>query len=98
MSYQQEHLDEPSVKVVPNAAREVIKPALHTQIDEIRNLGAPRGDAVEIESFLSSLLSGVDEIIAKKPTTFEEAQLLLQPAGDIARHYGIDQCEYELVK
>jgi hypothetical protein len=97
LSYQKKHLNEPSVNVVPNAAREVIKPELEAQVDEIRSLGAPRGDADEIEKLFTSLLSGVDEIIAKKPPTFSEAERMLQPGGDSARRYGINQCEYELV-
>lgn len=96
LAYQQKHLDEPSVKVVPNTARAVIEPVLQAQIDQIRHLGAPPGDASEIEHFFTSLLHGVDEIVAKKPPTFSEAERMLQPADAVARRYGIDQCKYEL--
>jgi hypothetical protein len=97
LAYQKKHLNEASVKVVPNAARKVMKPALQAEVEEIRGLGAPQGDAQEIEKFFTSLLKGVDEIIAKKPPTFEEAERMLQQAGDNARRYGIDECEYALV-
>jgi hypothetical protein len=97
VGYQKKHLNEASVKVVPNAARTVIGPELEAQIEQIRELGAPSGDADEIEKYFALLMDGVDEIIAKKPPTFNEAERMLQPAGNSARQYGIDQCEYVLV-
>jgi hypothetical protein len=97
IAYQKKHLNEASVKVVPNAARSVIGPELDAQIEQIRDLGAPSGDAAEIEEFFAALQSGVDEIIAKKPPTFDEAERMLQPADDSARQYGIDECKYVLV-
>lgn len=95
--YQKKHLDVVSVKLVPDTARKVIGPELQAQIDQIRSLGAPPGDAAEIEKFFASLFRGVDEVIAIKPTTFEEAERMFVPAGENALRYGIDQCEYLLV-
>jgi hypothetical protein len=97
LAYQKKHLNEASIKVVSDTARKVIKPALEAQVEKIRSLGAPPGGANEIESFLISLLGGVDEIITKKPLTFSAAEGMLRPASDIARRYGIDQCQYVLV-
>lgn len=97
IGYQKKHLDEASVKVVPNAARTVIGPELEAQIEQIRALGAPSGDAAEIEKYFAELQNGVDEIIAQKPPTFDEAERMLHPAGDIAIEYGIDECDYVLV-
>jgi hypothetical protein len=97
IAYQKKHLNEASEKLVPDTARKIIRPAVEAQIEEIRDLGAPEGDAAEIESFFASLRSGVDAIIAKKPTTYEAAEgMLLQAARDADR-YGMDQCDYQLV-
>jgi len=96
-SYQEEHLDEPSANTVPGAASAVIKPLLSSQAARIRSLGAPAGDAAEIEKFLATLLDGVDEIIAEKPETFNEAQSMIEPAVAIARRYGIARCEYTIL-
>jgi hypothetical protein len=97
-AYQKKHIDEVSVKLIPNTARAIIRPALQSQIDQIRNLGAPRGDASELEKFFATLLHGVNEIINQKATTFEEVEGRLVPADDIAKRYGIDQCQYALVE
>jgi hypothetical protein len=97
VEYQKKNINEFSVKVVSGAARKVIKPDLEAQIAKMSELGAPEGDAEEIQRFFTSLLRGVDEIAAEKPPTFEEAEPKLQDAGDTARRYGIDECEYELV-
>ena len=97
VGYQKKHLDEASVKVVPNAARSVIGPELEAQIEQIRELGAPSGDADEIEKYFAELQNGIDTIIAEKPPTFDEAERMLHPAGDIAIKYGIDECDYVLV-
>jgi hypothetical protein len=97
VAYQSENLNEVGSKVVSDTARKVIKPALETQVEKIRSIGAPPGDAAKIESFLVALLGGVDEIIAKKPSTFSEAERMLLLADDNARRYGIDQCQYVLV-
>ena len=95
--YQNKHLDEPSVKAVPGAARAVIQPALQAQVNKIRALGAPPDDAAEVEEFLAALMSGVEEIIAEKPPTFEEAQLKIEPAIAIARRLGLDRCKYSII-
>jgi hypothetical protein len=96
MAFQEKHLNELSEKAVPGAARAVIKPALEAQINQMRSLGAPQGDADEIEKFFAALLGGADEIISKKPLTFSQAEGMLQPAGNSARRYGITQCSYVL--
>jgi hypothetical protein len=97
LAYQQKHLNEPSTKVVPDTTRKVIKPELEAQIEKLRALGVPSGDEAEVEKFFTALLQGADEIIAEKPPTFDEAERMLQQASDVARHYGIDECEYVLV-
>ncbi|HET9162457.1 MAG TPA: hypothetical protein VFN89_03295 [Solirubrobacterales bacterium] len=96
-AYQQRHIDEFSVKTVPGAARTVIRPILQAQIDEMRKLGAPQGDAGEIELLASSLMRNVNEIIVKKPETFGLAERMLRPAAAIAHRYGLNRCEYRLV-
>lgn len=97
VAYQKKNLNEFSVKVVSGAARTVIKPELETQINQIRNLGTPSGGADEVEQFFVSLIDGVDEIATERPPTFNEAETMLRDASDIARRYGIAECEYTLV-
>lgn len=98
-AYQKKHIDVASVKLIPDTGRTVIRPALQGQIDQIRSLGAPRGDAAKLERFFTILDRGVKEIIGqKKATTFEVAERMLEPANKIASRYGIDQCYYTLVK
>jgi hypothetical protein len=97
VAYQEKHLDEASEKVVPDTGRKVIRPEVERQIDAIRRLGAPSGDAGEIERFFAALRKGIDEIIKKKPTTFDQAEGLLLAASADANRYGLDQCKYVLV-
>lgn len=97
IAYQKKHLNEASVKVVASTASTVIEPELDSQIEQIRDLGAPSGDAGEIEVFFTALQDGVDEITTEKPATFDEAEGMLNPAEDAAAKYGIDECDYVLV-
>jgi hypothetical protein len=97
-AYQKKHINEVSVKLIPNAARTVVRPALLSQVDQIRRLGAPRGEAGEIEEFFATLLRQANQMVNQKDaTTFKAAEGMLQPANDIARRYGIEQCQYTLV-
>jgi hypothetical protein len=97
VAYQKQHIDEFSEKVVSNATRRVIEPEVERQIEAIRELGAPSGDAQEIERFFATLRKGVDEILEKKALTFEEAEGMLLAASTDAARYGLDQCRYPLV-
>lgn len=96
-AYQGKHLNEPSTNTVSGAGRAVIKPILLAQVARIRNLGAPHGDAAEIERFFTTLLSGADEIITGKAETFREAQSMLEPAAAITHRYGIDRCAFSIL-
>jgi outer membrane murein-binding lipoprotein Lpp len=98
VAFQKAHIDVVSRILIPKIVREVIRPELLEEIEQIRSLGAPHGDAAELEKFFSTLLHGTDEIVAEKLTTLDEAEGLLLPAGDLARRYGLEECRYPLVE
>lgn len=93
-NYEEEHGDISKGDAAVAAVKEVLRPSVQFQIEEIRSLGAPAGDAAEIEEFSTALLGAVDEIIRRELTTIEQTQPLLRVAGDQALAYGIDDCAY----
>lgn len=74
-------------------AEAILQPSIDEQIEEIRELGAPAGDAERLEAFFASMQRAVAEV-ARRDLRTRESLPVLQPAGDLALAYGIDQCAY----
>lgn len=72
---------------VPDAFRVVAIPKFPGQIEEIRSLGAPKGDEQQVEAFLAAMQKTVD---APSKLTFKE----LRREGQLARTYGLVDCAY----
>jgi hypothetical protein len=72
---------------VQDAFRVVAIPKFPRQIEEIRSLGAPKGDEQQIEAFLSAMQQTVD---APPNLTVKE----LRREGRLARAFGLVDCAY----
>jgi hypothetical protein len=69
----------------------VLVPALQAQADEIRQLGIPAGDEVQVEAFLE----GVDEAVEKleeNPQTAKSPSTVLADAHEAIDGYGFKVC------
>jgi uncharacterized protein (DUF2236 family) len=89
LQYAQEHR-KPGVseeELGAEAYRAVVIPKFPTMIEELRALGAPKGDEQRIEAFLASLVRMVN---APERLLLRE----LNRAGKLARAYGIGRCIY----
>lgn len=75
-------------------AAEIIQPSIQGQVEEIRSLGAPRGDGDQIEAFTTSLLAAVDTIVRREMSDLSQTLPILRPAGRQALKYGLPECSY----
>lgn len=86
--YLKEHEGDPGKKkTIPDAFRVVGIRKFPAQIEEIRSLGAPKGNEQQVEAFLAAMQKVVD---APRQSTFRE---LIRSAA-LARKYGLDDCAY----
>jgi hypothetical protein len=74
-------------------ALRIAVPKLEAEIDAVRSLGAPRGDAAEIAGILRASQQGVHQI-RRNPglTAGGEAPPALKKAGRLAKAYGSQEC------
>ncbi len=87
--------EEVTPEIFADAIHVVFLPMLETQIEEIRELGAPRGDEQTIETFLDTLQAKIDviETWQRVPSRFP-VDREFRPAGELAREYGLLTCGY----
>lgn len=84
--------DLPKRQIEQTAGKEVLQPLINAQVQELSELGAPPGDKQEIEAFLTSLSRAVDKVADEGIAGIKESHKVLQPVGDMAYAYGIDEC------
>jgi hypothetical protein len=72
---------------LPDAFRVVAIPKFPGQIEEIRSLGAPKGDEQQVEAFLAAMQQTVN---APPKLTFKKLRL----EGALAQKYGLTDCVY----
>ena len=74
-------------------ALRIAVPKLEAEIDAVRSLGAPRGDAEEINGILAASQQGVDQI-ERDPELIAGGQAPpgLRKAGRLAKAYGSQEC------
>lgn len=75
------------------AIKTIYVPSLNTEIQEIRELGAPKGDAVKIERFLVGFESSADAAAELKTTKAKAVvDQRFSKAAIAARKYGAAAC------
>ncbi len=78
-------------EVFAEITKEIVSPALNAEIEEIRALGYPPGDAAELEAIFTGML----EVLAKMkadPPTFVNAENPFEESEKRAQIYGIGAC------
>jgi hypothetical protein len=84
---------QPPPRRVRQFALHIAVPKLEAEIDAVRSLGAPRGDADEIDAILAASQRGVDQI-RRDPELIAGGQAPpgLKQAGRLAKTYGSEEC------
>jgi hypothetical protein len=70
---------------------EVAIPALETQVEEIRVLGAPAGDAAEVDAILAATQRAIDE----GPEKLAASYTFYDETAQLAAAYGLSDCTFE---
>lgn len=77
----------------------VVVPMYEEIIEQIREIGAPKGDAAEIEAFLAAMQEGAETLEAKSASfkTLSDLEPPLEKSAKIAGAYGIKLCAFAFV-
>jgi hypothetical protein len=75
--------------------RAVVVPRVESQVEAIRELGAPAGDVVQVEAILTALERSA-KTLEEMPELRSGTQLnsTFQQASELARRYGLRSCAY----
>jgi hypothetical protein len=84
-----------SERIFAEALQVVFLPAVQTQIEEIRALGAPAGDEQKIEAFLSALQEATDAHREGAVRSQEVFTKDFKRSARLAQEYGLEYCAYE---
>ena len=84
--------EEPPPDEARKLAREFVVPRLRSQVDTIRLLEPPPGDADEIERILEATEMGADQIEADPTAYLDDPPPALVEAERLARAYGSEEC------
>jgi hypothetical protein len=66
-------------------------PNFQSQIDQVSELGAPRGDEEKVSAFLTALQEAVDGA-SNDPRAFVRSEADLGKAPKLAKAYGLEEC------
>ena len=83
----------PSESQLKKFATDVLIPEVQKQVDQIRDLGAPKGDEKKVKAILDAAQQGIDK--AKKDPiaiTQDNGADPFQKANKLARDYGLTVC------
>jgi hypothetical protein len=90
--YGQREYSEPLlVAKAPELVETVLAPSFESQIDEIRDLGAPKGDEAEVGAILTAM-SDVIEDAKERPKDFARSGEPFAKAARLAQSYGLEAC------
>lgn len=78
----------------PEAVRKILLPPIQRQIDELRELGAPRGEEKQLETYLDALQEAVDTIDEKGLSSSDELGRAYKRPNELVRKYGLKECVF----
>jgi len=78
--------------------QDTLLPALQEVVDEIYELGAPRGEEAQVEALLVSLQKGIDSTEELEQPTFISLEQRLAHAGKLAKKAGLESCVYAEIR
>jgi hypothetical protein len=71
----------------------IVVPTLQSEVDAIRALGSPAGDAARVDAILDATKRGIDQLEAHPTAVLDRPPAALRRAGRLARAYGSRECE-----
>lgn len=83
-----------SEKEIAAATTEIVIQDSQVQLEELRELGAPRGSEDEVEAMLVAMQEGLDEAQSKGIEDPEEFAEGLVRFDKLAQKYGLDSCNF----
>jgi hypothetical protein len=94
VKYGEAHPQGDREEVARRAVVNTVPPALDREVDAIRELGAPSGDAKKVEAYLDAVEAATRAIEEKPPTDIFKLQAALEPVNRPALAYGLDGCKF----
>lgn len=96
-AFGEEHGDETATRsqseLLGEAAKVVMAPLFESRIERIEALGVPPGDQAQVDAYLAALEQGVSAVKKLSPPTFRKLEEPFQPAAQLAREYGLEECD-----
>ncbi|MFL5869872.1 MAG: hypothetical protein ACJ75R_02235 [Solirubrobacterales bacterium] len=71
----------------------IVVPTLRSEVDAIRALGSPAGDAAQVEAILEATERGIRQLAADPVAVLDRPPPALREAGRLARAYGSRECD-----
>ncbi len=82
-------------ETVEEGQESVLIPGLEAHVEQIRELGAPKGEEAEVEKLLSAMQRAIEEASKHKAKSFEELTEPLRRHFDpLASAYGMSGCQF----
>lgn len=78
----------------PSGLRSVVLPWIQRDIDGIRELGAPPGEANQIEAILVATEDGIENVNKHPDIAAVKVFSGFKHSGELAREYGIEACTH----
>jgi hypothetical protein len=77
-----------------NLVDEAAAPAFGEVVDEVRDLGAPRGDEPRVEAFLAAMRQAIEQLEESHESEISAVETPFRRSAKLARGYGFDRCAY----
>lgn len=90
-----EELEEPTEESFATLADTIIVPGVEQEIEEIRSLGAPKGDEEKVEAILASLEEGIEKADGTPRVMVENTSEVFAKSGKLAKQYGLQVCGFQ---
>jgi hypothetical protein len=87
--------DKPRKELEYSIVRTIVAPRLQAQLDDLRALGAPRGDKKQVDAILDAVQELIDRVRVEPRAFFEAVLHFKHPdarAHRLAGEYGIKEC------
>lgn len=84
--------DDPTTDQITQFATDTLVPNVQGQHDSISDLGAPKGDEVDVDAILTALQDGIDTLAADPAVITAEGDDPFAAANDLAAAYGLTDC------
>lgn len=86
--------EEESPEAVTTTVHKGILPPIQRVMEEVRELGAPKGDEEKVEAILVGNEEAIEKAEGMKFSSMSDMEEVFLPTAEKARGYGVDNCGY----